>query len=228
MWGTIASAAIPAVASLFGQQQANDTNVAIANAANAASAAEAQKNRDFQAEMSNTSHQREVADLKAAGLNPLLSGTGGAGASTPAGAQGDVTAAKVDSALASSVTSAMSGFRLSQEAEMQGAQLDNMAAERGLKKAQTLDALASARAQGAKGVVSDATESAWKGANAAVNSLVDMFTSESDKTGVNQKRAIEAQKKLNQKRHEERKKLMKKYGPGPAYDNLSKEVNFMP
>lgn len=44
-----------------------------------------QKQMKWQEKMSNTAHQREIKDLRQAGLNPILSGLGGTGASTPSG-----------------------------------------------------------------------------------------------------------------------------------------------
>lgn len=62
---------------------ANTRNVENMHAQNAWQTAANQKSMDFSERMSNTSHQRQVADLKAAGLNPILSVN--AGASAPQG-----------------------------------------------------------------------------------------------------------------------------------------------
>lgn len=57
---------------------------------NQASSAQALRMMDFQRDMSGSAHQREVADLRAAGLNPILSATG-SGASTPTGAMAQMS-----------------------------------------------------------------------------------------------------------------------------------------
>lgn len=48
---------------------------------------EAELSRVWQERMSNTAHQREIKDLQAAGLNPVLSAMGGSGAPVTSGAQ---------------------------------------------------------------------------------------------------------------------------------------------
>lgn len=83
-------------------------------------AEQAALSRDWQKMMSDTAHQREVADLKAAGLNPILSAMGGNGASVTSGA----TASGVTSsgATASADTSG-SGALASLFASLYGAQM---------------------------------------------------------------------------------------------------------
>lgn len=82
------------------------------------SAKEAQKGRDWSENLSNTAHQREVKDLIAAGLNPILSANGGAWSGSSAtgqgfsssGAMGD-TDMSVSGAFASAVSGMMTTAR---------------------------------------------------------------------------------------------------------------------
>ncbi|AXL15218.1 DNA pilot protein [Microviridae sp.] len=61
-----------------GQHEANKTNIQLAR-----------EQMVFQSNMAQSAHQRQVADLKKAGLNPILS-AGGSGAPSPGGATAQV------------------------------------------------------------------------------------------------------------------------------------------
>lgn len=107
----------------------NAFNLQQINAVNDFNAKEAQKNRDWQERMSNTAHQREVADLLAAGLNPVLS-AGGQGAFTGTGAQASGHYATADNTYGQGMISqmtamigamaAMSAAQISANASMYG------------------------------------------------------------------------------------------------------------
>lgn len=83
---------------------------------------------DKSIELANTAHQREVADLKAAGLNPILS-AGGSGASTPG-----LTAPQVQNEMPGGYLEQANKFMGLMSA---GAQASNLMTNSALQKAQT-------------------------------------------------------------------------------------------
>lgn len=99
-----------------GQKSANATNISIMREQNAFSAEQAARQMAFQREMSSTSYQRGVEDMEKAGVNPYLAYSQG-GASTPGGASGSGSGARVENeagamlGTASAVAQVLQGFQ---------------------------------------------------------------------------------------------------------------------
>jgi len=129
--------AIGSVLGFIGQQQTNQKNWDIAQAANAASASQAQAQMDFQERMRATQYQTAVEDMQKAGLNPMLAYSQG-GAGTPSGAMGQVSTAKVGNSLAAAVQGYQSMAQTNADLEQKAALTTNTSAQTVKTEADTI------------------------------------------------------------------------------------------
>lgn len=161
MWGAIAGMAANSLASYYGQKEANQMQRDSAREATWASAEEAEKNRAWQEQMSNTSHQRAKADLEQAGLNPLLSATQ-TGASTPGGGQGSGFASSAGNALGQGAASALEARRLFADLKKQKAELNQVEKQGKLTDALANESRTKAKALGYDAAKGEAAQSFWR------------------------------------------------------------------
>lgn len=140
-----------------GQKRANAANLQIAR-----------EQMAFQERMSNTAHQREVSDLTQAGLNPILSGTGGMGSSTPVGAS-----TTVQNEEGAGIASALEAFRSMASAFETKAKVDLMQKQKDTEaqRAENVEADTHAKRETANLTAAQA---------ARVNSEIDKLNSEID------------------------------------------------
>lgn len=122
VWGSIISAGAQLAGGLLASRSArqlNDQNIAFTR-----------EQMDFQERMSNTAYQRAMADMRRAGLNPILAYKQG-GASSPAGAVPQLVSE--DAGLAASIPESVSS---AYQRKIQDQELENLKASEKLSRDQ--------------------------------------------------------------------------------------------